>query len=786
MLSPPYSIMPSKFLVPLEVPDYQGVPVSSTADPGFVLAYIKYGWWTKYDGTAETDLVLQRPLEGFTEIDRYANPVTAADTVLGAIEKIQRSLSTLKLTGDVTGTAQYAGGELFIETTGGGGIDCTELLNCQVIVDIQGNITGLDTRVSTLEGLPAASILSTDITNWNDAYSWGDHALAGYLTSYTETDPVFTASAAAGILSSDITNWNTAYGWGNHASAGYLTSFSETDPVFSASAAAGISTGDISNWNTAYGWGDHSTFGYLTSEQDPVFTASVAYNIAQTDIDKWTDAYGWGNHANAGYLTSFVEADTLDSVTTRGNATTNSVTIGSARGRLAVFSTTAVQVGQGGVTGANGLLQIMGGGTNENSQIDLFRGATTAGFLTTSSFTAGNGLTIHGLNGLRITNSGSTVSHFFNDGNLSLGYASPTNGGYRLDVSGSTRVDGVLHMGNASDGRVVIKGFGSDGSIYIGGSGLTTTLTAVRNTIVTPVGSFASLTGTNNTIYGRNSGSSLTSGSGNVFIGTNTGVGITTGIRNVMITSSDATNLPSSLSNSIHIVAGSGYRTNDASTIPTSTHAFIGGGFGSGNAVNDFYFGQMPFTADAGSRLVDIVMRAPSGSGTDIGGAHFTIAAGRGTGTGTPGDIILRTSNVGTTGTTVQTLADRIRIAGATGNVTVSTLAGVGSRMVVADASGVLSTQAIPSGGGSLSAGSVGFGNGTAITENNSKFYWDNVNFRLGINNGAPAFTLDVSGDIRSTTLATASDKMVVADTQGKLTTQPIPVAYQLMGAMAG
>lgn len=31
---------------------------------------------------------------------------------------------------------------------------------------------------------------------------------SGYLTSYTETDPVFTASAAANISSSDISNWN--------------------------------------------------------------------------------------------------------------------------------------------------------------------------------------------------------------------------------------------------------------------------------------------------------------------------------------------------------------------------------------------------------------------------------------------------------------------------------------------------------------------------------------------------------------------------------------------------
>ena len=31
---------------------------------------------------------------------------------------------------------------------------------------------------------------------------------SGYLKSFTETDPVFSASAASGIKTSDITNWN--------------------------------------------------------------------------------------------------------------------------------------------------------------------------------------------------------------------------------------------------------------------------------------------------------------------------------------------------------------------------------------------------------------------------------------------------------------------------------------------------------------------------------------------------------------------------------------------------
>lgn len=76
---------------------------------------------------------------------------------------------------------------------------------------------------------------NADQSNWNTAYGWGNHAAAGYLTTYTETDPVFSASPAAGITNTNISNWNTAYGWGNHASAGYLTSETYTGTVTSVS-----------------------------------------------------------------------------------------------------------------------------------------------------------------------------------------------------------------------------------------------------------------------------------------------------------------------------------------------------------------------------------------------------------------------------------------------------------------------------------------------------------------------------------------------------------------------
>lgn len=40
---------------------------------------------------------------------------------------------------------------------------------------------------------------------------------AGFITNYTETDPIFLAHAVYGITPTMISNWLTAYGWGNHA-----------------------------------------------------------------------------------------------------------------------------------------------------------------------------------------------------------------------------------------------------------------------------------------------------------------------------------------------------------------------------------------------------------------------------------------------------------------------------------------------------------------------------------------------------------------------------------------
>lgn len=81
--------------------------------------------------------------------------------------------------------------------------------------------TGLSITGNTMNvgGLTVSQFSSAAISQWtNDA---------GYLTS--ESDPVFGASAAASISSGDISNWDDAFGWGNHASAGYLTNLTGFD-----------------------------------------------------------------------------------------------------------------------------------------------------------------------------------------------------------------------------------------------------------------------------------------------------------------------------------------------------------------------------------------------------------------------------------------------------------------------------------------------------------------------------------------------------------------------------
>ncbi|MDD4342108.1 MAG: hypothetical protein PHO14_07720, partial [Kiritimatiellae bacterium] len=142
----------------------------------------------------------------------------------------------------------------------------------------------------------AFGVTTGGIANWNTAFGWGDHALAGYLT--TETDPVFTASDAFSITASAISQWDEAYSWGDHSSEGYLKQFDFSD----FSAVSGIDSSSVSWWDEAYSWGDHSLAGYALQSDFSEY-GSVTM-IGSSDISNWDEAYNWGDHSLAGYLAS--------------------------------------------------------------------------------------------------------------------------------------------------------------------------------------------------------------------------------------------------------------------------------------------------------------------------------------------------------------------------------------------------------------------------------------------------------------------------------------------------
>lgn len=192
-------------------------------------------------------------------------------------------------------------------------------------------------------------------TNWNTAYSWGNHATAGYLdnadigvsvqaynintvidASYVHTDNNYTStektklsgiedgadvtdaanvSLAGAVMDGDFTsnglmkrtgagtyavitdnssNWDTAYSWGNHASAGYLlptdigVSIQGYDSNLSAIASLSGTSGLLKK--TAINTWTLDTSTYLTTETDPVYTASSWYSTTNNSSN-WNTAY---------------------------------------------------------------------------------------------------------------------------------------------------------------------------------------------------------------------------------------------------------------------------------------------------------------------------------------------------------------------------------------------------------------------------------------------------------------------------------------------------------------
>lgn len=291
--------------------------------------------------------------------------------------------------------------------------------------------------------------------------------------------------------------------------------------------------------------------------------------------------------------------------------------------------------------------------------IDNIYGLRIRGLKGTSGFTITNGWGVY--------QEGSADNNYFN-GNIGVGTLTPS---FKLDVSGDGRFSSNLRVGSTTSNTSHILSTGNESIAWTSSSFAVGSAIPIRTVIINPVSSYTNLTGNRNTFIGYSAGKDVTSGGNNTFIGNNAGEGVTTGIGNVIIIGQGATTpgLPAGTEKSVTLATE--YRGLDASSMPVNRYAFIGGGFQASVAIRDFYFGQMPFTPEAGISNTHITFYSPSGLGTNISGSNFTIAAGRGTGNGTPADIIFSTSTAVASGTTLQTLSNRVWIKGGTGDVVI-------------------------------------------------------------------------------------------------------------------
>ena len=172
--------------------------------------------------------------------------------------------TTLPL-GNITGlnTSQCGGTDKVVNVT----FDNGDLsIVCASDVDTDDDTTYTNGTGLKLTGV-TFSIQQYLYDNWNNAYGWGDHSLAGYLTSYTETDPKWVGNYSG----YNKTSWDTAYSWGDHGLEGYSTGAHTIDTDTNCNASGSCADGDVA-------YMDYSNTGDFTASGNVSLHQNLSFN----------------------------------------------------------------------------------------------------------------------------------------------------------------------------------------------------------------------------------------------------------------------------------------------------------------------------------------------------------------------------------------------------------------------------------------------------------------------------------------------------------------------------
>ena len=276
------------------------------------------------------------------------------------------------------------------------------------------------------------------------------------------------------------------------------------------------------------------------------------------------------------------------------------------------------------------------------------------------------------------------------NGYVGIGTTNPSS---LFDVSGDINTSTSYKIGGSN----VLSASSSAENLFMGiGAGITAPSGATQLTLIGR-GAGASINNTNadqNTFVGAWAGTSVTSGYNNVLIGNDTGSNLTTGHSNFIggswagVGATAAYNVAlgysaggsnSSGNDNVmvgsysNVTSGGNYNTllgsNSSSAYnssivlgyqadATTSHQLVIGGDDANGYIDEAYIGGGVVSASPTS----VTLSATGGSGTNIAGANFTLAGGRATGNADGGDLIFKTSDIGSSGTTLQSLTEKMRL----------------------------------------------------------------------------------------------------------------------------
>ena len=390
----------------------------------------------RYDGTSEWLNELNNVINVTTKAtDNLQLPLILGSAATGNVETFADNTLTYN-----PSTSTIAGADISGSATGLSGNPSISITNLTV-----GGIANFTNPTdATFTGGITTGNGSSGSTQWNAAYNWGDHSTQGYLVvgdlaniSINTFNDVDTATAAP--TNGQALIWDSTAGkWepGNAATA------AETDPVFTASPAGSITLAKLSEWNAAYGWGDHSTAGYLTQVALPDLTDVTISSLVNGDLIKYNSSTSQWENFTPTYLTA--ESDTLDTVTNRGNTTSNNLTIGdlTITGNLLVQGTTTnTNVNTLSVT--NNEIIINDGTTgspSQNGSIRIDRGTDTDTVLRWNESTdkwewTNDGTNYYNLNNYTLS-VGTTLSS--NEATVTLTATDGTTSSYQILALGGT------------------------------------------------------------------------------------------------------------------------------------------------------------------------------------------------------------------------------------------------------------------------------------------------------------------------------------------------------------